>query len=89
MKTKLARLRPLISNPDFLLLLLISINLLVGAATAADYGESWDEQPRYQYAEESLAAYSGDAGDLKDEKGSFYVMVGKLGSDVLGFLRKD
>ncbi|MEJ2353630.1 MAG: hypothetical protein P8Y03_27950 [Anaerolineales bacterium] len=89
MKTKLARLRPLISNPDFLLLLLISINLLVGVATAADYGESWDEQPRYQYAEESLAAYSGDAGDLKDEKGSFYVMVGKLGSDALGFLRKD
>jgi MFS family permease len=89
MKTKLARWRPLISNPDFLLLLLISINLIVGAATAADYGESWDEQPRYQYAEESLAAYSGDVGDLKDEKGSFYVMAAKLGSEVLGFLRKD
>jgi hypothetical protein len=89
MKTTLARLRPLISNPDFLLLLLISINLLVGAATAADYGESWDEHLRYQYAEQSLAAYSGDVGGLKDEKGSFYVMVGKLGSDVLGFLRKD
>ena len=89
MKAKLARLRPLISSPDFLLLLLISINLLVGALTAADYGESWDEHLRYQYAEESLAAYSGDVGGLKDEKGSFYVMVGKLGSDVLGFLRKD
>jgi hypothetical protein len=89
MKTKLARLRPLISNPDFLLLLLISANLIVGAVTAADYGESWDEHLRYQYAEQSLAAYSGDVGGLKDEKGSFYVMVGKLGSDVLGFLRKD
>ncbi|HZD58464.1 MAG TPA: hypothetical protein VE136_17150, partial [Anaerolineales bacterium] len=89
MKANLAGLRSLISNPDFLFLILISINLVVGALTAADFGESWDEHLRYQYAQKSLAAYSGDVGGLKDEKGSFYVMVGKLGSEVLGFLRKD
>ena len=41
------------------LIILITISLLVGILTIHHYGESWDEYNFYNYAEESISAYSG------------------------------
>ena len=70
---------------DYLpIIVLITINIIIGALIFTDYGESWDEQYRFQYAKQSLAAYSGAKTDLIiNEKGPFYVMVAKLGSDAM------
>lgn len=38
---------------------LLLVNLVIGLLTLTDYGESWDEYNFFNYAEESLAAYSG------------------------------
>lgn len=72
-----------IRHDCFPLLIIICINLVVGSLLVVDYGESWDEQLRYKYATKSLAAYMGEMRELSDEKGPFYVMLAKLGSDVL------
>jgi hypothetical protein len=63
--------------------ILIIMNLAIGSLIVNDYGESWDEQVRMRYAEKSLDAYLGDIRTLGDEKGAFYVMVAKLGSEAL------
>ncbi|HSF82823.1 MAG TPA: hypothetical protein VLA49_16430 [Anaerolineales bacterium] len=65
------------------MLIIICINLVVGSLLVVDYGESWDEQLRYRYATKSLAAYMGEIKSLGDEKGPFYVVLAKLGSDIL------
>ena len=63
---------------------LIIFNLGIGVLIFKDYGKSWDEQLRYNYAAgASLMAYTGADKSLMDEKGAFYVMIAKLGSDVL------
>lgn len=67
----------------FPVLIIICINLVVGSLLVVDYGESWDEQLRYRYATKSLAAYMGEIKSLGDEKGPFYVVLAKLGSDIL------
>ena len=82
-KPGIHRLRLLTSHDYFPVLLLLGLGLLIGALTVSDYGESWDEQLRYNYASKSLAAYLGDLRTLKDEKGPFYVMLAKAGSEVL------
>lgn len=63
--------------------LLLAIYLIVGLVVVVDYGESWDEQLRYQYATKSIGAYLGDSQGLRGEKGASYVMIAKLGSDAL------
>lgn len=64
--------------------LLVAVGIVVAFFIVTDYGESWDEHLRYRYAEQSLAAYStGEVGNLRDDKGPFYVMVSKLGADLL------
>lgn len=40
-------------------LLLIAVNLVVGTLTLSHYGETWDEQNYYFYADQSLKAYAG------------------------------
>jgi len=75
--------RRLIAHAYFPILVLVAINLIIGALIFTDYGESWDEQLRYQYGQRSLAAYSGNARNLIDEKGAFYVMLAVLGSQAL------
>ena len=81
-KTK-TLLASLIASPWLPIGLLLMFYLIIGALTVVDYGESWDEQKRYLYATQSLAAYSGDYIGLRTEKGPFYVMIAKLGSDFL------
>ena len=79
----------LISHDYFPLGLLITLFLIIGTLIVTDYGESWDEQLRYRYATHSLSAYLGDSKGLRGEKGSFYVMAAKLGSEALRWVRKD
>src|SRR5512139_920302 len=73
----------LIASPWLPIGLLLMFYLIIGAVRVVGYGESWDEQKRYLYATQSLAAYSGDYVGLRTEKGPFYVMIAKLGSDFL------
>jgi hypothetical protein len=79
----------LISHEYFPIGLLIMLFLIIGSLIVTDYGESWDEQLRYRYATNSLSAYLGDSKGLRGEKGSFYVMAAKLGSEALRRVRKD
>src|SRR3972149_4108998 len=79
----------LISHEYFPLGLLITLFLIVGSLIVTDYGESWDEQLRYRYATNSLSAYLGDSKGLRGEKGSFYVMAAKLGSEAIMRVRND
>ncbi|HEX6303060.1 MAG TPA: hypothetical protein VFZ76_02655 [Anaerolineales bacterium] len=76
-------LQGLITHTYFPIGMLIITNLAIGSLIVNDYGESWDEQVRMRYAEKSLDAYLGDIRTLGDEKGAFYVMVAKLGSEAL------
>jgi hypothetical protein len=83
------RTKHIIANDYFPIIVLITINIIIGMLIFTDYGESWDEQLRFQYAERSLAAYTGAEKGLSNEKGqfnekgAFYVMVAKLGSDAM------
>ena len=63
--------------------------MIIGFLVVVDYGESWDEQLRYRYADRSMAAYFGDIKTYADEKGPFYVMLAKIGSEALLAIRTD
>ena len=80
MKKKLLHI---VLHPYFPVLLLVSVNIVIGLLVAADYSESWDEHLRYLYAKRSLVAYFGERQAPQDEKGAFYVMIAKMGSDLL------
>ena len=41
----------------FLISILVVVNLSIGIATFADYGESWDEARLYMYGDQSINAY--------------------------------
>jgi hypothetical protein len=73
----------LISHTYFPVVILILVNLVISIWIVRDFGESWDERPRLQYARRSLEAYSGDLQALEDEKGSSYVIIAELGSEIL------
>jgi hypothetical protein len=76
-------LQALVSHTYFPVGILILVNLVFGVWTVTDFGESWDERPRLQYARASLDAYAGADRGLEDEKGSAYVIIAELGSDML------
>lgn len=46
-------------SPQFFLVVLLTLNIIIGLLTLTHYGESWDEYNFFNYAEESLAAYHG------------------------------
>ena len=83
------RLKCIISHPYFPILALIIANLVVGLFIVQDFGESWDEAPRYAYAYQSLYAYIGKSSAGVDEKGPFYVMVSALVSDAIHKIQPD
>jgi len=76
-------LKRVLSHKYFPILILICINVIVGAFIVTDYGESWDEHLRYQYGQNSINAYFGIPGDIKDEKGPFFVMTAILGGNLI------
>jgi len=78
-----------ISNKYFPIIVLIIVNLFVGSLIVTDYGESWDEAPRYKYAEISLNAYLDGKSVVTDEKGPFFVMASTLVSDKIYSLRQN
>jgi hypothetical protein len=84
-----AWIQAIVSNRYFPLFILIATALVIGVYTVDDYGESHDEMLRYRYAERSLSAYLGEGRGLSDEKGSSYVMLAKIGSELLLKLKGD
>jgi hypothetical protein len=75
--------RRLITNPYTPLLILLLINLIVCLLTVRDYGASWDDPKRYIYATNALKAYLGQGVNLDDDKGPFYVMVARVGTEII------
>ena len=63
--------------------LILVINIVIGSMVVTDYGESRDESLRYDYAGRSMAAYTSGKRMNVDEKGPFYVMLARLGSEAL------
>ena len=66
----------------------LSFYLLIGIRSVRNYGKSWDEQARYEYAKHSLVAYEGKYRDLADEKGPFFGMVSYIGTKVITAVTK-
>jgi hypothetical protein len=62
-------------------LVLILINLVVGCFLVRDYGESRDEQARYEYALRALEAYRGDAKGVNGQ--AAYLMIAITASRLL------
>jgi hypothetical protein len=75
------------------LLLSLAALLILGTAVTRQYGESWDEQQFFKYADSALEAYrswwqSGTVpltGNTYDDYGPPYVMVVALGAHALGW----
>jgi len=82
-KQSISRLNNLVSRPGFAIIAVLCIFLLIGICVVPDYGESWDEQARYEYAKHSLVAYEGKYRALEDEKGPFFVMTALLGARII------
>jgi 4-amino-4-deoxy-L-arabinose transferase-like glycosyltransferase len=83
-------LKRVLAHPNFPVLVLILLNLVIGASVVSDYGESWDEQRHYRFGEDSLRAYTGNvaADDLDlDDKGPSYAMMAVLVSKALRVVR--
>ena len=77
------------AHKNFPILVLIGINIIVGLIIVTDYGESWDEIYRYEYAQASLDAYLGNVGRVIDDKGTFFIMLATIGGSLLHPLRGD
>ena len=68
------------------LIILLALSLVIGMFTFNDYGESWDELKLYNYAADSLDAYTTwfrhgtipVTGDRFENYGPFFVMVTRL-----------
>jgi len=78
-----------ITNEYFPIIVLLCINIIIGWHVYTDYGESWDEHLRYQYAENSINAYKGMAGNKEDEKGPLFVMIATIGGKFICYLQRD
>jgi hypothetical protein len=73
------------------ILIALALGLLVGLLVLTQYGESWDEQQFYKYADRALQAYStwpstGSitlTGNTYDNYGPAYVMLVALGARLL------
>ena len=83
MKKFSSQWRKIISFKYFPIILLILINLIIGALVLTDYGESRDEHLRYRYAEETINYYLGSDKWPVDGKGPFYVVIALLGSKAI------
>ena len=69
--------------PGFYLALTIAFLLVLGSQLVSDYGRTWDEYNRIQYAQRSLSAYKGTVVSLVDEKGPSFGMVQILAGNLL------
>ena len=83
------RKAPWYTHPLFPILVVLLVNLVLGAIFVTDYGESWDEDRRIRAADKSIDAYQGIQRKLEDEKGPFFIIVARLGSRILVQLYKN
>lgn len=50
--------KKIITHPYFPMLVLLVVNIYLGASTVANYGESWDEANNKVYGQQSIGAYA-------------------------------
>jgi hypothetical protein len=79
----------LISHNYFPIICLILFNVILGYNIVTDFGESRDEIFRYRYATKSIAAYFDNAPGEQDARGNSYLMLAKVGSDLITTLHTD
>jgi hypothetical protein len=89
-----AGLKKILGSPDFPILALLAVSLIIGVLTLRDYGESWDELQFFKYADHALQSYStwphtGSVpltGNTYDNYGPAYVMFVAIGARFLSLL---
>jgi hypothetical protein len=70
-------------QPGFYLGVTIFFLLVLGSQLVSDYGMTWDEPGRIDYAQRSIATYTGATVNLEDEKGPSFGMVQWIGAKIL------
>ena len=79
-------MKQLISK-HYLFIILIIINVLFAIFFGGDFGDSYDEEARYDYAMESIERYSNfDPNPIIGDKGPIYFVFAKLGGDLIRLL---
>jgi len=63
--------------------------VILGYNIVTDFGESRDEIFRYRYATKSIAAYLDNAPGEQDDRGNSYLMLAKVGSDLITTMHTD
>ena len=68
----------------YLLIILILLNISFAVIFGADFGDSWDEKPRYEAALQAIAQYK-ELEPKKNigDKGPIYWVLAKLGGDII------
>ena len=71
-------------SKHFLFILLITINILFAVFFGGDFGDSVDENVRYEFALESIVRYSNQEPNPKiGDKGPVYFVLAKFGGDFI------
>lgn len=73
-----------IISKHFLFILLITFNILFAVFFGGDFGDSTDENVRYEYALESIVRYSNlEPNPMIKDKGPIYFVLAKFGGDLI------
>lgn len=68
----------------YLVIILIGVNILFAVFFGSDFGESWDDQPRYNVALEAIENFSNlEPSNRIGGKGPIYYVTAKMGGDLL------
>ncbi len=73
-----------ILRDHYLIIILIVINILFAIFFGSDFGESWDDQPRYDVALEAIENFSSlEPSNRIGGKGPIYYVIAKMGGDLI------
>ncbi len=73
-----------IISKHFLFIVLITFNMLFAVFYGGDFGDSTDENVRYEYALESIVRYSNlEPNPRIEDKGPIYFVLAKFGGDLI------
>jgi len=68
----------------YLLIILILLNISFASVFGGDFGDSWDEKPRYEAALQAIAQYKElEPNKNIGDKGPIYWVFAKLGGDLI------
>lgn len=68
----------------YLVIILIGVNILFAVFFGSNFGESWDDQPRYNVALEAIENFSNlESSNRIGGKGPIYYVTAKIGGDLL------